>query len=161
MVNRTQSGRESARLSGGNRRRSLSPADTPVEFRVTSVGESPTEERGRRMRMYFITMSLRLVCIASLAFVRDWWVLIPALGAIILPYFAVFIANAVGNLEGAAPEPMTPQALTGQSTPSRADDRLGSPGLIVVDAPAERRASGTATQDLQTGQVIIDSEVIR
>lgn len=45
------------------------------------------------MMKYSLAMGIRVVCIVSILFVRDWWLLIPALGAIFLPYFAVVIAN--------------------------------------------------------------------
>lgn len=154
MANRAELGgvgSGSAQFRGAGRRRPLSQPDAPAEYRVTSVGETPTEERAHRMHAYFITMSLRLACVASLAFVRGWWVLIPAVGAVVLPYFAVLIANAVGNRDGAAPDAFTPQALTGQSPASSSDDFAKPAGLIVVDAPAERRANGTARSSADSG----------
>lgn len=42
-------------------------------------------------------MGIRMVCIIACFFVTGWWLLIPALGAIFLPYFAVIIANESGN----------------------------------------------------------------
>ncbi len=41
------------------------------------------------MRRYALTMGIRMVC------VQGWWLLIPAGGAIVLPYIAVVLANAV------------------------------------------------------------------
>lgn len=46
------------------------------------------------MLKYSIAMAIRLVCIIAIVFVRGWWMIIPAVGAIFLPYFAVVIANA-------------------------------------------------------------------
>lgn len=113
----------------------------PTEYLVTSVGETPAEERSQRMRAYYIAMILRLLCVASLAFVRGWWIAIPALGAILLPYFAVMIGNAIGPREGAKPDELTPQALTGTPIDFAATDGQSTQGLIVVDAPADRRSS--------------------
>jgi len=48
------------------------------------------------MLKYTIAMSIRVVCIALCLVVRGWWLLIPAAGAVFLPYFAVVIANNVG-----------------------------------------------------------------
>lgn len=133
-----------ARLRGSASQRPHQANQTP-EYRVTSVGETPAEERSRRMRAYYIAMSLRVLCVASLAFVRGWWIIIPALGAVLLPYFAVMIGNAIGAREGEAPSELTPQALTASES-DLADSDAGSPGLIVVDAPAERRATSVPTQ---------------
>ncbi|MBC9935383.1 MULTISPECIES: DUF3099 domain-containing protein [unclassified Leucobacter] len=129
-----------ARFTGGTSRRSHA-SDAPTEYLVTSVGETPAEERSRRMRSYYVAMSLRLLCVASLAFVRGWWIIIPALGAILLPYFAVMIGNAIGSREGSAPAEMTPQALTGAPGEPPEPGEAAGPLLIVVDAPAERRSS--------------------
>ena len=45
------------------------------------------------MLKYGISMAIRMVCIVAMLFVSGWWLLICALGAIFLPYFAVIIAN--------------------------------------------------------------------
>ena len=107
-------------------------------YSVTSAGVNPAEDRAHRMRMYFIAMSLRVVCVASLFWVRGWWVLVAAAGAILLPWFAVMVGNAVAHggeerpdapeplrLEGAGAEPAAPPAET----------------LLVVDVDPERRPS--------------------
>jgi len=54
------------------------------------------------MLEYTVMMSIRVLCIVSLIWVRGWWLLIPAAGAVFLPYFAVIVANAV------RPRPATP-----------------------------------------------------
>lgn len=46
------------------------------------------------MIRYSITMTIRLVCIICVFFVQGWWMLIFGLGAVVLPYFAVILANA-------------------------------------------------------------------
>jgi hypothetical protein len=46
------------------------------------------------MIKYTVAMGIRLVCIGACFLVSGWWLLIPALGAIILPYFAVVLANS-------------------------------------------------------------------
>lgn len=45
------------------------------------------------MIKYSIAMGIRMVCIVALLVVPDWWKLIPAIGAVFLPYFAVVLAN--------------------------------------------------------------------
>jgi len=45
------------------------------------------------MLKYTIAMSIRVVCIGLCLVVPGWWVLIPAMGAVFLPYIAVVIAN--------------------------------------------------------------------
>ncbi len=45
------------------------------------------------MVKYMVAMSIRVVCVIAIVFVPGWWVLIPAAGAVFLPYFAVVVAN--------------------------------------------------------------------
>ncbi len=60
---------------------------------ITSVPESPQQETGRRQRQYAIAMGIRVLCLVACVFVRDWWLLIPAIGALVLPYVAVVLGN--------------------------------------------------------------------
>ena len=52
------------------------------------------------MRRYALTMGIRVLCILACLFVRGWWLILPALGAIFLPYIAVVFANAVSRSGG-------------------------------------------------------------
>ena len=71
---------------------------------ITSLPMSPDEERKARMVKYATAMGIRMVCIAACFVVPGWWLLIPAFGAIVLPYFAVIAANTVVNRTGPAVE---------------------------------------------------------
>ena len=55
------------------------------------------------MLEYTVMMSIRVLCLVSLLWVRGWWILIPAAGAVFLPYFAVVVAN-VTRARTSAPE---------------------------------------------------------
>lgn len=57
------------------------------------------------MRKYVIAMSIRTVCLILLVVVPDWWRYLFGVGAVILPYIAVVLAN-VGS--GGAVEPVNP-----------------------------------------------------
>lgn len=105
------------------------------QYDVTSVGVNPADDRAHRMRMYFIAMSLRVLCIVSLFWVRGFWIVIAALGAVLLPYFAVLIANAVSHVSGHAPETPSPRELS-QPLHLQGEESDEST-LIVVDAPIE------------------------
>jgi hypothetical protein len=61
---------------------------------ITTVGESPDDERKTRMVKYLIAMTIRVVCIVTAIFVEGWLMWLCFAGAIFLPYFAVVIANA-------------------------------------------------------------------
>ncbi|WP_430592994.1 DUF3099 domain-containing protein [Humidisolicoccus flavus] len=59
---------------------------------------SPAESSNRRLKIYFWLMGIRLVCILSCFVLPGWWMLLGALGAVFIPYFAVIIANATSPL---------------------------------------------------------------
>ena len=76
---------------------------TKESFTVTTVGDAPTVDRAHRMKMYTITMSIRMVCVLAIAFVDGWWILVCAIGAVFLPYIAVVVAN-VRSAPGSEPD---------------------------------------------------------
>lgn len=85
---------------------------------ITTLPPSPEDERRSRMIRYTVTMGIRMVCIVLMLFAQGWWLLLCALGAILLPYFAVIAANVHG--EQKAPTVLRPGALTvvQRTTPS-------------------------------------------
>ena len=108
-------------------------------YSVTSAGVSPAEDRAHRMRMYFIAMALRVLCVVSLFWVRGWWVLLVAAGAVLLPWFAVMVGNAVAHNPGEAPDAPEPQQL---AAPEASLAEPGAPAeLIVIDVEPTRRAA--------------------
>ena len=65
---------------------------------VTEARQSRSAEINQRERRYLVMMGIRVLCfmVSILMFVNHlgWIALIPAAGAILLPYFAVVVANA-------------------------------------------------------------------
>lgn len=111
------------------------------EYSVTSAGVSAADDRAHRMRMYFIAMALRVVCVLSLLWVHGWWIIIPAVGTVVLPWFAVMVGNAVATEtveEIDAPEPLELRA-------PEYDDRGSAPELIVMDVEPTRRSTQPPT----------------
>ena len=72
---------------------------------VTALPESPEDEHRRRVFQYVLAMSIRVVCVLACVWVRGWWLLIPAAGAIILPYIAVVLANVGSRRRGTVERP--------------------------------------------------------
>lgn len=72
----------------------------PQTSAITSLPTSPDDERRARMVKYAIAMGVRMICIGACFVTPGWWMLIPALGAIVLPYFAVIAANTVVTTQG-------------------------------------------------------------
>ena len=71
------------------------PQDDVV--RITTVGANRSQDIAVRQRRYLLSMSLRSLCfigavIAGLANINWLWPILIA-GAVILPYFAVVLAN--------------------------------------------------------------------
>ena len=67
----------------------------PIPSAITSLPTPPDDERRARMVRYSVAMGIRMICIVACFVTPGWWMLIPALGAIVLPYFAVIAANTV------------------------------------------------------------------
>ncbi|MFD3444770.1 DUF3099 domain-containing protein [Microbacteriaceae bacterium 4G12] len=80
--------------------------DTVKNQSITSLPRSPEEDRRARMIKYSLAMGIRMVCILSLLFVQGWWLVVMGIGAIVLPYIAVVLAN-VGTQTGGAVEAPT------------------------------------------------------
>ena len=76
----------------------------PTPSAITSLPTSPDDERRERMVRYAVAMGIRMVCIGACFVTPGWWMLIPAFGAIALPYFAVIAANTVRSSPRAAVE---------------------------------------------------------
>jgi hypothetical protein len=77
---------------------------------ITSLPVAPEVERKSRMIKYSIAMGVRIVCIGLCFVTPGWWLLLPATGAVLLPYFAVLVANQVVKTPSTA-EAYTPGAL--------------------------------------------------
>ncbi len=77
----------------------------PVQS-VTSAPQSAADEQAQRMRRYLATMAFRVVCTLLAIVASGWlrWTLVGA--AVVLPYFAVVMANAVGLRSGADVAPV-------------------------------------------------------
>ena len=67
---------------------------------LTSIAQSPEDERRSRMLKYTLAMTIRVVCIVLAMVVQGWLMWVFFAGAILLPYFAVVIANAAGPGQG-------------------------------------------------------------
>lgn len=70
---------------------------------ITSLPESPEDDQRRRIVRYVLAMGVRVACVIACFFVQGWWLLACVVGAVLLPYIAVVIAN-VGAKEGGVVE---------------------------------------------------------
>jgi hypothetical protein len=111
-------------------------AEEPV-YSVTGVRRGTSDDLAQRQRRYLISMSIRTVCFV-LAVVTHGplrWVLVAA--AVVLPYIAVVMANAVGSTAVDAPTPYVPHqaaldtaqrpAIPQPAPPAAADEATEAP----------------------------------
>ncbi|CCI52391.1 conserved hypothetical protein [Nostocoides jenkinsii Ben 74] len=62
---------------------------------VTSAHESLAEEQSARIKKYLITMAIRTACFILAVVLTGWMRWTAVAGAVLLPYVAVVLANAV------------------------------------------------------------------
>ncbi|MER1996450.1 MAG: DUF3099 domain-containing protein [Arthrobacter sp.] len=118
--------------------------------RITDARSAHTDEMHARMVKYTVSMSIRMVCLFMLFFVHGWMLWVVVAGAVVLPWFAVVIANGgsdSSNIGGDSPyQAAGPQELEARVSP--AEDNPGttvlSGEIIDNDGPAGR---GTQAPD--------------
>ncbi len=80
----------------------------PVVHSVTSAASSTTDDQDQRVKRYLVMMGIRVLCF-GLVFVTSGWLRWAAVaGAVLIPYFAVIVANAVRPREAGSIQPVTP-----------------------------------------------------
>jgi DUF3099 family protein len=73
----------------------------PEAVRITSASRSHSEDVRGRTRRYLISMGIRTVCfVLSVVSIGHWFMWAFLVGALVLPYVAVVMANT-----GAGPDP--------------------------------------------------------
>ncbi len=112
---------------------------------VTEAPRPMSQDISYRERRYLIMMGIRLVCfvIAVLLFVNGagWLTAIPAVGAIVIPYFAVVFANGGREPSGRSRfRPYEPNLPRRYEPPdggrdARAGTYPGAPGPADTDIP--------------------------
>ncbi len=98
------------------------PPRDPV-YSVTAARSGASDDLSQRQRRYLISMTIRTICFVLAVVVHGpaRWVFVSA--ALILPYIAVVMANAVGSGAGAAPTAFVPaQSAIGSAQRTVLDD---------------------------------------
>ena len=80
----------------------------PVQS-VTTAHQSRSADLSARKRRYLWMMGIRVACLPFVLIVEGWarWLFI--IGAVVLPYFAVVVANAVGSPRSGELTPAEPE----------------------------------------------------
>ena len=112
--------------------------------RITDAREAHTDEMRARMIKYSVSMGIRIVCLFLLFFVHGWLLWVVIAGAVVLPYFAVIVANAGSDTRNmTASESMIDVPPTAAIDPPRPREPGESPettllrGEIIDDEPAD------------------------
>ena len=66
---------------------------------ITDAATAHSEEMRQRMIKYAVAMGIRMVCLVLIFVVDGWFKVIPVIGAVFLPWFAVIIANGSDKAE--------------------------------------------------------------
>jgi Mg/Co/Ni transporter MgtE len=83
-------------------------------YSVTSAPESLRDDQNERMRRYLLSMGIRTACfvLSVIAIVVLHWTVVGwilVVGAVVLPYVAVVMANATKARPVGSVSPVTPQ----------------------------------------------------
>ncbi|MCC9204771.1 DUF3099 domain-containing protein [Arthrobacter sp. zg-Y769] len=108
--------------------------------RITDAPSPHTDEMRTRMIKYSVSMGIRVVCLFLMFFVHGWLLWVVIAGAVVLPYFAVIIANG-----GSDTRLMT-----------ASDAMIDSPPATALDAPraAEEQTAETPETTVLPGEII-------
>ncbi|MEQ4520579.1 DUF3099 domain-containing protein [Pseudarthrobacter sp. B907] len=82
----------------GERTSGEDSGDTEVHS-ITDAAVAHSEEMRQRMVKYAVAMGIRMVCLVLVFVVDGWFKIIPVIGAVFLPWFAVVIANGSDHAE--------------------------------------------------------------
>ncbi|MGO2539881.1 MAG: DUF3099 domain-containing protein [Specibacter sp.] len=118
---------------------------------ITNAAVSHSEEMHSRMVKYAVTMGIRMVCLAAIFVFDGWFKLIPVIGAVVLPWVAVVIANGGADIVHQETVELLDEApmyavAGGEPAPgdaAEADDVL--PGEIVPDETAQDQTAPDET----------------
>ena len=106
-------------------------------YRVTAAPRAHSDDQQARIRRYLVSMSIRTVCVILAVAVGGPLRWVFALGAVLLPYIAVVMANAAGAPHDPVPAVLSPGRPPGP-TPAGADPALppvAQPGITRTDDP--------------------------
>ncbi|WP_372699312.1 DUF3099 domain-containing protein [Arthrobacter sp. JSM 101049] len=137
-----------------------SPAGHPQ--RITDADEARSADMHSRTVKYTISMSVRLACFIAAFFVHGWLQVVMLVLAVILPYFAVIVANASGAdldkrttsnyYDGGAPAALPEGAPGGTASGGTGPDGSGTAGNTEPAGAPGRPASAAPGTGPDSGQ---------
>ncbi|WP_396658020.1 DUF3099 domain-containing protein [Microbacterium sp.] len=94
----------------------------PKRPSATSLPQSPRDDESSRIRKYLVTMGIRVLCLVLMVVVQpySWYTWLFGLGAAVLPYVAVVLANVGKDAHETQPErpELSLPAQPGSGTPA-------------------------------------------
>lgn len=113
---------------------------------ITDAAAAHSEEMRQRMIKYAVAMGIRMVCLVLIFVVDGWLKILPIIGAVFLPWFAVIIANGSDQAE------------------VHSDSLLDYAPLAQIDAP-DTADQGDAPEDpaitLLQGELVDDGDAAK
>lgn len=109
---------------------------------ITDAAAAHSEEMRQRMIKYAVAMGIRMVCLILIFVVDGWLKILPVIGAVFLPWFAVIIANGSDTAE------------------VHADSLLDSAPLDQLDAPAPGLAGQGAAVPEDPSMTLLQGELV-
>lgn len=133
----------------------LGPPSGPPRPSSDPVPLARSEDVARRRRIYTIQMTIRMVCFLSIPFLPGWWKMVALVGAVVLPYVAVLMANdatiTTHTEETVAPERADHLLTDGEARPGRAI-RVDDDGTVhFLDEPDDEGDRTDGVDDEQPG----------
>lgn len=140
--------------------------EAPVQA-ITNAAIPHSDDMRHRMIQYSVTMGIRMVCLLLIFVFDGWFKLVPIVGAVVLPWVAVMIANSGADIvhrDGVELMDEIPLYAVGAGE-TMADDAGASPDDILpgelvpdTDDTDGSTAEGSRASDGGTGPTGTDAE---
>lgn len=125
-----------------HRKRYRHSSAVPEVQSITNAQEAHSREMHDRFVKYSVAMSIRMVCIGLIFVVDGWYKLVPMVGAVVLPWIAVIIANGGSDTNHQETVSLLDGAPLYELTDELDDD--GSPEVLHGELADDDEADGGA-----------------
>lgn len=139
----------------GERTSEEDSSDTEVHS-ITDAAAAHSEEMRQRMIKYAVAMGIRMVCLILVFVVDGWFKILPVIGAVFLPWFAVVIANGGDHAEVHS-ESLIDYVPLGELDAPRSEAATGE-GPLGAGPPAADDAATTLLQGELIDDDLIDDD---
>ena len=144
------------KFGGGRHNKFRHAASAPEVQAITNAAAPHSEEMHQRMVKYSVTMGIRMVCLVAIFAFDGWYKIIPIVGAVLLPWVAVILANGGADVNHQESVDLLDEAplyaVTG--TDPAMDDGAPAPGDILDGeiVPDEERPVANSAEEGSAAQ---------